>query len=195
MTSSTTTDTTTTIADVPDRPDNGAAHDGHPDAWIDAEPFRALVRHLLESSRLPIPHLAVKLELPLPLCLRLLADPRGRSTGPSSGRPIHRLPPDLAAQLMRTDAISLCAELDATLSAHRARSAARALLAHGHRLSTLHRVTGLSLELLEGLAVGTVRNCSGRVDTALQAARVWAETHPAPAAGTTHRAHGTGLAA
>jgi len=174
------------LADPPD-PTADEPVDHNP-AWVAADPFRALVRHLLHASRLPVHHLAVKVGLPTPLCVRLLADPHD-PTAMRGVRPIQRIPRDLAEQLMRTDAVGLCSELDVVLSAHRARAAIRELLADGHRLTTLARVTGLSLEALHGLAAGTTADCTGRVDTALQAARVWAETHPvdAPAAQAVRR--------
>lgn len=147
-------------------------------SWVAADPFRALLRHLLTASQLPVHHLAVKVGLSTPLCVRLLADPC-RPPGLPGARPIQRIPRDLAEQLMRTDAVSLCAELDVMLSAHRARATIRDLLTDGHRLTTLARITGLPVATLDGLAAGTTTNCTGRVDTALHAARVWAETHPA----------------
>lgn len=60
--------------------------------WVQAAPFRALLQHLSESNGLPWAVVAKRAKLPLPLAHSLLF---GRG-----GKPLARIPPDLARQLL-----------------------------------------------------------------------------------------------
>ena len=156
-------------------------------AWVPAAPFRAQLRHLLDASALPLPHLASVLELPVRLCARLLVEPAepgpaGRAaarTDPLRPRPLVRISPITARQLLAVDAITLIQALSRSLDARPTCETVVELLGAGHRLTTLQRVTGLDLPTLAALAEFGVSTCPGRVVAAVRAAATWAETHPA----------------
>lgn len=64
--------------------------------WVDAAPFRAHARYLLESTQISVTTLARLSGIPEQFLLRLLT---GRSA--RSARPLLRVPPDLAATLFQ----------------------------------------------------------------------------------------------
>jgi|GEM_PF-2650669 len=155
--------------------------------WVPAAPFRAHLRHLLDASGLPLPHLASVLELPVRLCARLLVEPSERGpagrpaarNNPALPRPLARISPITARQLLAVDAASLLQALSRPLDAQPTCETVVDLLAAGHRLTTVHRVTGLDLPVLAALAEHRITTCPGRVVAAVQAAAAWAESHPA----------------
>lgn len=146
--------------------------------WVLAGPFRAQLRHLLDASGLPLPHLASVLDVPVQLCARLLVDPTRDTPAPRHLRPLTRISPLAARRLLVHSAGSLRRELNRSVDAAPSAEILGELLAAGHRLTTVHRVSGLSLETLSALLDGTMQTCPARVAAAVRAAAIWAETHP-----------------
>lgn len=166
---------------------HGSHHAPDHHAWVPAGPFRAQLRHLLDASGLPLHHLASLLDLPLPICARLLVEPLGVAPGgrpgartaPGRPRPLVRISPITARRLLLHDAASLRNELTRASDAGPSCDTVVNLLADGHRLTTLHRITGLRLETLADFAERRVGSCPGWVAAAVRSAAIWAETHPA----------------
>lgn len=121
-------------------------------AWVDAAPFRAHIRQLIELTDLPWRALAVVAGVNSELVEHLLF---GRD-----GRPVRRLHPASARALLRLHATDLGA-----LSASRVRAAittrqVRWLLSHGTSAAALAAFVQVPVGVIDALSRGEHRTCT-----------------------------------
>lgn len=114
-------------------------------AWVLANPFRAHVRHLIDSTGLPWPAIAIEAGVSTTFLHHLLFGRRGR--------PIPRIPQDVAECLLSLQATDLHQTMARRVPAARTASRVSALLAAGHdavRLAQFCRLADFELRALPG---------------------------------------------
>lgn len=112
-------------------------------AWVQAAPFRAHVRHLLDTTGLPWPVVALEAGVPPALVHHLLFGRRGRR--------MTRIPPQSAVALLRLDAVSLLGTAARWVPAGPTAARVADLLSRGLQASTLARHCRLTESELEAL--------------------------------------------
>lgn len=112
---------------------NATALDGD---WIEAAPFRAHLRHLISASGVPWRVIATVADIPPSVLQRLLT---GRN-----GRPIRRINPDLARQLLSVSVADLHESRYRPVNAAPVARKLKNLVAAGWTPSDLSSVLGLS---------------------------------------------------
>ena len=133
---------------------------GDAEAWVDAAPFRAHLRHLMAVSGLPFPCVALLAGISPGFAHRLLHGRRGR--------PLRRISPDTARKLLRVTAAEARAVPGRTVPAHATTLHLRRLVDLGWSLAGLADVLGMPLVDVAALAAGTAPTCTQLV--ALRAA-------------------------
>lgn len=146
--------------------------------WVTADPFRALLRHLLDQTQLTLYELATLLELPWPACRALAVGRPGRP-------PARRIHPGIARALLGTTAASLRAGLERSFRATTTVARARELEARGHTAEEIGRRTGIGAQLATELLAGDVATCTGRTRMAIATMVIWSESRPAVSPRTT----------
>ncbi|MFT4216362.1 MAG: hypothetical protein QM619_04135 [Micropruina sp.] len=130
--------------------------------WVDAAPFRAHVRHATSVADVPWPVVAMAAGVSLSVVRALLV---GRA-----GRPMTRIEPRLAAQLLRVDADELSAlrvlRVPATLTTERLRG----LLADGFPPLRLAQWCQIGPDELALLVDGDTLTCTRLTETLALAA-------------------------
>lgn len=140
------------IADQPSDPvgiDDPDAASG----WVDAVPFRALARRLIEDTGWHWRVVALATELPAGTMRSLL----GLGRAPRHAHP--RIRRSHALSLWERDANSLLARAQRGELARTARACLRTLIAHGHDISALAAATGLPKPMIIELVSGRRRRC------------------------------------
>ncbi|SDS12373.1 hypothetical protein [Microlunatus soli] len=162
--------------------------------WVDAAPFRAHVRQLIESHGLTWRTVAVLAEVPAPALAGLI---RGRCTavragrrrgGPRSeirrqSRPVPRLHPLIAERLFHLTSEAITAAARRPAHAGLTRSLLVALTERGWPLAEISDRTGLPAAELQAVATGRRADCSQLTEATVKAAAqaLWSMTPPVSA--------------
>lgn len=130
--------------------------------WVDAAPFRAHVRHLIELTGVPWRTLAVLADVPPQSVDHLL---RGRS-----GRPVPRLHPLIAERLFHLTDTAVADAGQRRVHATRTRALLGCLGDRGWSMGELARRTQLPVSRLTALAAGQETACSQLLAATVKAA-------------------------
>ncbi|GAB3924244.1 hypothetical protein GCM10011575_03060 [Microlunatus endophyticus] len=130
--------------------------------WVDAAPFRAHVRHLMELTGVPWRTLAVLADVPPQSVDHLL---RGRA-----GRPVPRLHPLIAERLFHLTHTAVVDAGRRRVHAARTRVLLGCLVDRGWLISEIARRTQLPVSGLSALAIGEDTVCSQLVAATVKAA-------------------------
>ena len=129
-------------------------------AWVQAAPFRAHVRHLIDTTGLPWPVVAAEAGAPTALVQRLVSSRRGRT--------LTRIPPVVARRLLDLSAGDLLSATRRTVPAGATGVRVSALLGAGHearRVAAFCRLTEAEL-----LALPRAVRCSRLTEILVEAA-------------------------
>lgn len=166
--------------------------------WVDAAPFRAHVRQLIEEHGLTWRTIAVLADVPAPALAGLM---RGRSgpmrgrSGPipsrssaipcRNGRPVPRLHPLIAERLFHLTSETIAAASDRPAHAGLTRSLLERLQQRGWTLIEIIGRSGLSTTELEAVAAGRRAYCSQLTEATIKAVTqaLWVMSPPAQAHG------------
>ena len=130
------------------------------DAWVDAAPFRAQLRHLMAASGLSLPCVALLTGITPRLASRLLHG--------GGGRALRRISPDTARKLLRVTPGEARAVRTRIVPAEATRRHLRRLLGDGWSVAEVAGMLGVSTDVVDDLAWGAATTCTQL--TALRAA-------------------------
>lgn len=144
-------------------------------SWVDAAPFRAHVRQLIETCGITWRTVAMLAEVPSAAVARLL---RGRR-----GRPVPRLHPLIAERLFHLTGDAVAEASLRPAYAGRTRALLQRLTERGWTPAQVSERTGLPGWEVDGIAAGERVYCSRLTEATIKAAAQALWSVPAPAAG------------